>query len=136
MTTDGHHDDDLRAALQKVLGHPMADALMSKFPPDGWGDVARSRDVVAINARIDQLDARMNSLETRMNSLDTHVGSLEFKVVDVDYKVVDIGRRMDSLERHFDIIDGRLKWMIATSIAGFFAVVAVQTQIALTLAGL
>lgn len=52
--------------LQRVLGVPVADTLMSHLPPNGWNDVARRSET---NQKFADIERRLNVIETKLEGL-------------------------------------------------------------------
>jgi hypothetical protein len=67
MTITDAERHRLHTRLDQVLGEEDAAVLISHLPPSGWSDVARTRD-------LDQLEARMNSrfaiVDERFNTME------------------------------------------------------------------
>ena len=59
--------------LQRVLGVPVADTLMSHLPPNGWNDVARRSET---NQKFADIDRRFNSIETRLDRIEAKLEGL------------------------------------------------------------
>ena len=53
---------------------------MELLPPVGWADVATTRDLLALEAR---MDARFEIVESRLGTLDSRVGTLESRFDDL-----------------------------------------------------
>ena len=89
----------------------MARTLVAPLPPSGWGDVARKHDITMaldmINLRIDGVERRMDLIEKRMEMIE---------------------KRMDSIERRLGIV-------ITVGLAIGLALLGLQVQIMLSLAG-
>lgn len=62
----------LHTKLDKVPGEEDANVLIAHLPPSGWSDVARTRDLDALeermNARFEILDLRLRELEARFDA--------------------------------------------------------------------
>ena len=84
---------------------------MEHLPPSGWGDVARKHDITMaldmINLRIDGIDRRIDMFEKGMNLIE---------------------KRMDAIERRLGIV-------ITVGLAIGLALLGLQVQIMLSLAG-
>jgi hypothetical protein len=52
--------------LQRVLGVPVADTLMSHLPPNGWNDVARRSET---NQKFADIERRLNVIEAKLEGL-------------------------------------------------------------------
>lgn len=46
---------DMHMELRRTHGERVADIIMEHLPPAGWGDVARTRDLVAVQDQIKDL---------------------------------------------------------------------------------
>jgi hypothetical protein len=161
MARDDERWDRLRTALNERLGIEVTDDLLAQFPPDGWGDVARSQDLVSVNARIDQVEARMTSIETRMTSIETRMTSIETRMTSIETRMTSIEAKVDqieahltslgarmgslenevrvkftSMENHIGVLDGRMKLMITGGIALIGIVLAIQVQTLFVMTGL
>ena len=79
----------LHSKLDEVLGEEDAAVLISHLPPSGWSDVARTRD-------LDQLEAR---LDGRIDRLDGRVDRLEARM---DHRFELIEERFNTMEARFD----------------------------------
>lgn len=59
--------------LQRVLGVPAADTLMSHLPPNGWNDVARRSETnqkfADIERRFGDVDRRFDRIEAKLEGL-------------------------------------------------------------------
>ena len=86
----------LHTKLDEVLGEDDAAVLISHLPPSGWSDVARTRDLEHLEARlagqVDRLDGRIDRLEEHMDH--------RFALVDEQFKRVD--ERFNTMEARFD----------------------------------
>jgi septal ring factor EnvC (AmiA/AmiB activator) len=122
------------------LGSEVTDDLLAQFPPDGWGDVARSQDLVSVNARIDQVEARMTSIETRMTSLEAKVDQVETHMTALETRMTSLENevrvKFTSMENHIGVLDGRMKLMITGGIALIGIVLAIQVQTLFVMTGL
>ena len=60
---------------------------MELLPPVGWADVATTRDLLALEARMDArvevVESRLVGIDTRVATLDTRIGTLESRVDDL-----------------------------------------------------
>ena len=67
-------------ALQRVLGIPVADTLMSHLPPNGWNDVARRSETnqkfADIDRRFDEVNRRFNVVEMRLDRIEAKLEGL------------------------------------------------------------
>ena len=52
--------------LQRMLGVPVADTLMSHLPPNGWNDVARRSET---NQKFADIERRLNVIEAKLEGL-------------------------------------------------------------------
>jgi len=52
--------------LQRVLGVPVADTLMSHLPPNGWNDVARRSET---NQKFADIERRLDRIEAKLEGL-------------------------------------------------------------------
>lgn len=140
MARDNERWDRLRTALNERLGIEVTDDLLAQFPPDGWGDVARSQDLVSVNARIDQVEARMTSIETRMTSIEAKVDQIEAHLTSLGARMGSLENevrvKFTSMENHIGVLDGRMKLMITGGIALIGIVLAIQVQTLFVMTGL
>ncbi|MEY2967611.1 MAG: hypothetical protein RIQ64_238 [Actinomycetota bacterium] len=140
MARDNERWDRLRTALNERLGIEVTDDLLAQFPPDGWGDVARSQDLVSVNARIDQVEARMTSIETRMTSIEAKVDQIEAHLTSLGARMGslenEIRVKFTSMENHIGVLDGRMKLMVTGGIALIGIVLAIQVQTLFVMTGL
>ena len=68
----------LHTKLDQVLGEEDAAVLISHLPPSGWSDVARTRDLDLLEARVEarfaaqdeRIDARFAAVDARFDSLE------------------------------------------------------------------
>lgn len=61
---------ELHRALQNLLGDDVSHTLMEHLPPSGWGDLARMRDIIEMEKRI---DSRLAFLENRLHSINNRL---------------------------------------------------------------
>lgn len=55
---------EMHLGLRHALGDSVANTVMEHLPPNGWGDVARVRDVDRVEERITRLEGRIDQMET------------------------------------------------------------------------
>lgn len=48
---------EMHLALKNTLGETVANTVMEHLPPSGWGDVARERDVVRLERKLNLMIA-------------------------------------------------------------------------------
>lgn len=110
---------DMHRGLRDTLGDDVADTLMEHLPPTGWGDVARTRDIDRLEARIDRLDARIDRLETRFSHLESRLEMLHSEFFELRD---DLTQRLDTFGH----------WAIGLAITYGTVLVGVLTAIAFT----
>jgi uncharacterized protein (DUF3084 family) len=93
---DRHH---LHTLAAEVMDDRAAEALMGYLPPVGWADVTRTRDLDALDER---MELRFDIVAQRFDAVDRR-----FDAVDRRFEVVD--RRFDAMEQRFDAIDARFR---------------------------
>ena len=93
----------LHTKLDEVLGEDDAAVLISHLPPSGWSDVARTRDLDQLEARLigrgDRLDGRIDRVDARIDRLEEHIDH-RFALVDERFNRVD--ERFNTMEARFD----------------------------------
>jgi hypothetical protein len=67
----------MHETLRQLMGDDVAGTIMEHLPPSGWGDVARSHDLVtlqgSVNRRFDEADRRFTSIDRRLDRLETRL---------------------------------------------------------------
>ena len=118
MATTEQERLEMHLGLRKALGETVANTLMEHLPPSGWGDVARKHDITMaldmINLRIDGIDRRIDMIEKGMDLID---------------------KRMNLIEKRMDAIERRLGIVITVGLAIGLALLGLQVQIMVSLAG-
>ena len=98
---------------------------MEHLPPSGWGDVAREHDVLMavdmISLRVDAIDRRIDILDKRMDLIEKKMDHLE--------------KRLDQVDKRMDHIERRLGIITTLGLTFGLALLALQVQIMLSLAG-
>jgi len=102
---------EMHLGLRKVLGDDVANTVMAHLPPSGWGDVARRHDVLTA---VDMIGMRVDAIDRRIEMLD---------------------KRMDLIEKKMDHIERRLGIITTVGLTFGLALLALQVQIMLSLAG-
>lgn len=71
---------ELFKALEEVLGRDRASTLMEHLPPVGWADVATTRDLEHLEARIDgrfaHIDARFALVDGRFEQVEGKIAQM------------------------------------------------------------
>jgi hypothetical protein len=91
----------LHTKLDEVLGEDDAAVLISHLPPSGWSDVARTRDLEHLEARVagqvDRLDGRIDRFEEHMDH--------RFALVDARFSRID--ERFNTMDERFNTMEAR-----------------------------
>ena len=111
MATTEQERLEMHLGLRKVLGDDVANTVMAHLPPSGWGDVARKHDVLMA---VDMIGMRVDAIDRRIDMLD---------------------KRMDLIEKRMDHIERRLGIITTVGLTFGLALLALQVQIMLSLAG-
>ena len=111
MATTEQERLEMHLGLRKALGENVANTLMEHLPPSGWGDVARKHD---ITMALDMINLRIDGVERRMDLIE---------------------KRMEMIEKRMDAIEQRLGIVITVGLAIGLALLGLQVQIMLSLAG-
>ena len=111
MATTEQERLEMHLGLRKALGENVANTLMEHLPPSGWGDVARKHD---ITMALDMINLRIDGVERRMDLIE---------------------KRMERIEKRMDAIERRLGIVITVGLAIGLALLGLQVQIMLSLAG-
>ena len=74
MSIDERHRLKLHDAARTSWGSDVASTLMEMLPPTGWGDVATSRQLAALEARIDE---RFTRIDERFDGVYDHFATME-----------------------------------------------------------
>ena len=111
MATTEQERLEMHLGLRKVLGDDVANTMMAHLPPSGWGDVARKHDVLTA---VDMIGMRVDAIDRRIDMLD---------------------KRMDLIEKRMDHIERRLGIITTVGLTFGLALLALQVQIMLSLAG-
>jgi hypothetical protein len=111
MATTEQERLEMHLGLRKALGENVANTLMEHLPPSGWGDVARKHD---ITMALDMINLRIDGVERRMDLIE---------------------KRMEMIEKRMDAIERRLGIVITVGLAIGLALLGLQVQIMLSLAG-
>jgi len=111
MATTEQERLEMHLGLRKALGDDVANTVMAHLPPSGWGDVARKHDVLMA---VDMIGMRVDAIDRRIDMLD---------------------KRMDLIEKRMDHIERRLGIITTVGLTFGLALLALQVQIMLSLAG-
>lgn len=111
MATTEQERLEMHLGLRRALGENVANTLMEHLPPSGWGDVARKHD---ITMALDMINLRIDGVERRMDLIE---------------------KRMEMIEKRMDAIERRLGIVITVGLAIGLALLGLQVQIMLSLAG-
>lgn len=96
----------LHTKLDEVLGEEDAAVLISHLPPSGWSDVARTRDLDQLGAR---LDRRIDQLEARLDSrIDLLEARLDGRFAAVDERFATIDERFRAVDERFNTMEARI----------------------------
>jgi hypothetical protein len=102
----------LHTKLDEVLGEEDAAVLISHLPPSGWSDVARTRDLDLLEARIDQrfdaIDKRFEATDKRFDAIDKRFDAFD-KRFDAFEERWKADERFDAIEKRFDAFEERWK---------------------------
>lgn len=102
--------------FRKLLGDDVTNTLMEHLPPEGWGDIARSRDLDRLSDRITHVDQR----------LFDHISHVE----------TELGSRITRVEQRLKGITGTLWIMIGSIVTMSSALLVMMIQLNSTIAGL
>ena len=111
MATTEQERLEMHLGLRRALGENVANTLMEHLPPSGWGDVARKHD---ITMALDMINLRIDGVERRIDLIE---------------------KRMEMIEKRMDAIERRLGIVITVGLAIGLALLGLQVQIMLSLAG-
>ena len=83
MTNPDAQRHRLHTKLDQVLGEEDAAVLISHLPPSGWSDVARTRDLDLVEARIDarfagqddKFDAKFAAIDARFDAFEAVIAA-------------------------------------------------------------
>lgn len=77
MTTYDDRRFEMHETLRQLMGDDVAGTIMEHLPPSGWGDVARSHDLVtlqqSVNRRFDEAERRFTSIDQRIDRIETRL---------------------------------------------------------------
>ena len=116
---------EMHLGLRKVLGDDVANTVMAHLPPSGWGDVARKHDVLTA---VDMIGMRVDAIDRRIEMLDKRMDLIEKKMDHIEKRLDQVDKRMDHIERRLGIIT-------TVGLTFGLALLALQVQIMLSLAG-
>ena len=120
MVLDERSRHHLYLRLEEALGPDAATTLMEHLPPVGWADVATTRD----------LDALEQRLEHRFETMDHR-----FETMDHRFEMMD--HRFESLEERIDLRSEALENKLLAAFRGELqtALTTQSRQLAIALAG-
>ena len=102
--------------FRKLLGDGVTNTLMEHLPPEGWGDVARSRDLDNLQQQlIQRLSVVEHSLSERITVLDSRIHNIE--------------GRLDRVEQRLKGITGTLWILIGSMVTVSSALLVMMIQL-------
>lgn len=117
MTTYDDRRFEMHETLRQLMGDDVAGTIMEHLPPSGWGDVARSHDLVSMEG-----------------SLTGQFANIHLKFETIDRRFDEADRRFTSIDQRLDRLETRLTAGFATGVVFGLAMIALQIQTILSVA--